>query len=111
MNEFEEKLNAVLNDPAELERIARLASALMGGDTGEAEPPDAGIPPTDGELPGMLAGLLGSTGGGGDKTALMQALTPYLKPERQARLQKALRAAKLAHLAKTVLALGGGDGV
>ena len=105
MNEFEEKLNAVLNDPAELERIARLASELMGG-TPEGEPPrtEPGAPPfPDGELLGKLTKRLGSGGWGGDKTALVQALSPYLKPDRQARLQRALHMAKVARLARAAM--------
>ena len=31
MSEFEDNLRAILSDPAELERIGRLASELMGG--------------------------------------------------------------------------------
>lgn len=105
MNEFEEKLNAVLNDPAELERIARLASELMGGASeGEPPRPEAGTPPfPDGELLGKLTKLLGSGGRDSDKTALVQALSPYLKPERQMKLHKALRMAKMARLARFAL--------
>lgn len=102
MNEFEEKLNAVLNDPAELERIARLASELMGGGKDDAPPPDG-----DSELLTKLAKLM-SSAGGNDKTALLQALSPYLKPERRTRLQKALRMAKMARLARTALEENGG---
>ena len=36
MSELEEKLNTVLNDPAELERISRLAAELMGDGGGKA---------------------------------------------------------------------------
>ena len=122
MSEFEEKLNAILNNPEEMEKIACLASALMGG--GPAPPSgqsaqsqtrtgtDGKKPQTDAEMLGKLSGLLGrGTISGGDKSALLQALAPYLKPERQIRLQKALRAAKLFSLARTALALGGEDGV
>ena len=31
MDELEEKLNAVLNNPSELEKISKIASAIMGG--------------------------------------------------------------------------------
>ena len=104
MNEFEEKLNAVLNNPAELERIARLAAELMGGEDDEtAPPPKPDIPPLDSELLGKLTKLMGSAGGGSDKTALVQALSPYLKPDRQARLQRALRMAKVARLARAAM--------
>ena len=106
MSELEDKLNAILNDPSEMERITRLASELMGGGTPEgASVPEAPAP--DGELLGRITRLLGSTGSG-DKTALLRALSPYLRPERQARLQKALRLAHMARLAGTALAEDGG---
>ena len=34
MSEFEDKLNSVLGDPAQMEKIANLAKTLMGGDGG-----------------------------------------------------------------------------
>lgn len=106
MSEFEDKLNAILNDPGEMERITRLASELMGGGASEnSAAPETPTP--DGELLGRITRLLGSTGGG-DKTALLRALSPYLRPERQARLQKALRLARMARLAGTALAEDGG---
>lgn len=38
MSEFEDKLNSVLGDPAQMEKIANLAKTLMGGDGGAQEP-------------------------------------------------------------------------
>lgn len=98
MSELEEKLNAVLNDPAELERISRLAAELMG---------DGGAPETEatgGGLGEKLGGLLGSLGGkGGGKAALVAALAPYLHDGRREKLAKAARLAQAAHLAGAML--------
>ena len=45
-----------------------------------------------------------------DKTALLKAMKPYLKPERHQALDKAADIVKMAHLAKIALSeLGGGD--
>ena len=99
MSEFEDKLHAILSDPAEMERISRLASELMGGGT-PAPPPGNAYP--DGKLLQRLGALLGGAGAS-DKTALLNALSPYLKPERRARLQKALRLAGVLRLAGTAL--------
>lgn len=38
MSEFEDKLNSVLGDPAQMEKIANLAKTLMGGDGGAQDP-------------------------------------------------------------------------
>ena len=74
MSDFEDKLHAILSDPEELERIGRLASALMGGGAGRSE--------------------LG---------ALADALSPWLRPERLSRLRRALRLAGMLRVAGTVL--------
>lgn len=99
MSEFEDKLHAILSDPAEMERISRLAAELMGGGTPASPPGDAA---PDGKLLQRLGALLGGAGAG-DKAALLNALSPYLKPERRARLQKALRLAGVLRLAGSAL--------
>ena len=107
MSEFDEKLHAILSDPKEMERISRLASELMAGGAGAAPPAED---EADNALLRRLGGLLGGAGGG-DKTALLQALSPYLHPERRARLQKALRLAGVLRLAGTALREEGGQNV
>lgn len=108
MSSLEETLNAVLSDPAELEKLSRLAAQLMGG---EAPVPDSSEaqPPPDGD---MLRRLISSAGGGagGDKTALLHALSAFLRPERQAKLNRALRMAHMARLARLALETYGGEG-
>ena len=104
MSEFEDKLHAILSDPAEMERISRLASELMGGGTdGPAAADESG----DGTLLHRLGALLGGAGGG-DKEALVRALSPYLRPERRERLQKALRIAGVLRMAGAALREEGG---
>lgn len=115
MNELEEKLNAILSDPGEMEKLSRLAAQLMGGESQEQSQPQAqaqglGSGP-EGAMLGKLAALMGG-GDGKDKSALLQALAPYLKPERQAKLKKALRVARMARLARLTLEeYGGGSDV
>lgn len=100
MSELEEKLNAVLNDPAELERVSRLAAELMGdGGAPETEAAGGGL----GEKLGGLLGSLGGKGGGGGKAALVAALAPYLHDGRREKLAKAARLAQAAHLAGAML--------
>ena len=107
MSEFEDRLNRILSDPAEMEKISRLASQLMGGEGADSAPPpaDGGIP----DLSGVL-GRLGSLGGKSDKSALLAALSPYLKPDRRQKLQKALRLAQAARIAGVALDAYGGEG-
>ena len=109
MSEFEDKLNHILSDPQEMEKISRLAAQLMGGSAdgqGDTPPsPGGGLP----DLSGIL-GKLGSTGGKSDKAALLSALSPYLSPDRRQKLQKALRLAQAARIAGVALEAYGGDG-
>ena len=107
MSEFEDRLNSILNDPAEMEKITRLASELMGGGGAQGTAPQE-VSDADSEMFGRIAALLGSTSGRGDKSELLHALTPYLRPARQAKLKKALRLAKMAKLAAA--AFGDGEG-
>ena len=101
MGELEDRLEAVLNDPRQMERIARMASSLMGG---------MGMGAGKGEGPG--------TGGGGEggrenenKRRLLSALSPFLSAGRQQRLERALRVAAAARLARAAMSdWGGGSG-
>ena len=97
MSEFDDKLQAILS--AEMERIGRLAAELMGGGGGEG--PSAS-PDGEGDLLRRIAGMLGGAGVGG-KAGLVEALSPYLRPERSARLRRALRIAGMLRVAGTVL--------
>ena len=101
MGELEDRLEAVLNDPRQMERIARMASSLMGG---------MGMGAGRGEGPG--------TGGGGEggrenenKRRLLSALSPFLSAGRQQRLERALRVAAAARVARAAMSeWGGGSG-
>lgn len=99
MSEFEDKLHAILSDPAEMERISRLAAELMGGG---AAPPPGPEEDRDNALLRRLSGLLGGAGSG-DKTALLNALAPYLRPERREKLRRALQLAGMLRIAGSAL--------
>jgi len=124
MAEFDEKLNSLLSNPDAMSQIMQLAQSLSGGQTEErAPPPPPASPapksaPPSGDLlssltggldPGMLIKLLPliqELGGQQDSHArtLLYALRPYLKEERQEKVERALQLAKLFHLGKKFLA-------
>lgn len=122
MAEWEEKLEGILSNPQAMEQIMALAKSLEGGDTGtsatSAPPPSTSAPSMDisqimggmGKLdPKILsiAGKLMSQMGQQDdrRTALLQALRPFVKPERYAKLDKAIQIAKLSVIIRTGLQL------
>ena len=111
MAEFEEKLNNILSNPEAMSQIMQLAQSLGGG--GEpppsAPPPQPSAPPPPGGGGDLLSSLAGGLdpklGGQRDSNArnLLYALRPYLKSERQDKIERALQLARLFHLGKKFL--------
>ena len=106
MSELEERLNAVLSDPQQMEKIAQMASRLMGSIAPEEK--SASSPGMDPKLMGLVGRVAASLNGGG-KRQLMAGLGPYLAEGRRARLEKALRLAAAASLAVEFMGELGGE--
>ena len=110
MGELEDQLNSILSDPKQMEQIAGLARSLMGGGAGPESPgtPAPGDPGID---PGLLKKLTRAMkDGGGREQALLKAMQPYLSEKRRGKLDRALRLAKLARIARLAMGeTGGGD--
>ena len=117
MDEMEEKLGAILNNPQMMQQIMTMAQTL-----GQSQPPPQDPPkpePAQQQLlpamssgmdPAMLQRVLGLARQSGiDKNQqnLLKALGPYLSRERIMKLEKAMRAAKIAGMAATVLRSSG----
>ena len=113
MDELENVLGSLLKDPAQLQKLSALASQLMSGAAAAEEPPP---PPENagGGDPARIARLAalfsGAQSGSREKTALLQAMRPFLSAERQERLERAMRFASMAKLAGTVMRELGGTG-
>ncbi len=113
MNELEEKINSVLNDPEQFARISALANSLMGG----AEPgasPESSAENAAGAGSGALGEKLGALlrGGQGVKSpriAALEALAPCLDDKRREKLLRAIRLSRMLRLAQSGL-LGAEDG-
>lgn len=124
MDDFEEKLNSILSSPEAMEQIMSLASSIAGKPEGEgaapseaaAAPQPDSSPAPEGENPlnllqnldpVMVQRLMGLyreyTRGGDEKTALLQAMRPFLREERQQRLDKAVRIARFSRVIRAAL--------
>ena len=127
MAEFDDKLNSLLSNPEALAQIMQMAQSLSGGQEPPAtpsppppprhSPPPAPPTPVGGDLLSSLTGgldpkllsrllpLVQELGGQQDSNArqLLTALRPYLRPERQDRVERALQLARLIHLGKQFL--------
>ena len=131
--EFDDKLNSILSNPDAMAQIMQLAQSLSGGSegggtAGASPPPQPGgraagpgpqqtPPPSGGDPLSALAGgldpqllvrflpLLRELGGQQDSNArqLLYALRPYLKPERQEKVEPALQLARLFRIGKKFL--------
>ena len=108
MNELEDKLNALLNDPKQMERFTDFARSVMGG---MAPPEESKEPDID---MGMLRRLGSLLSGSGEKNSreqrLLEAMKPYLSDKRRDKMDKAMKIARLASVAELAVGEFGGEG-
>lgn len=110
MSEMEEKLNSVLSNPQLMQQIMTMAQSLGQSSETPPEPqpaPGPAAPQIDLAMVQKLSGLASQSGIDREQQALLKALTPYLNRDRIVKLEKAMRAAKMARLASTFLNQGG----
>ena len=123
--EFDEKLNSILSNPDAMSQIMQLAQSLSGGQEQPSDPPSPLPPPTpaprqsapaqdmlsslagglDPKLLTRLLPIIQELGGQQDSNAraLLYALRPYLREDRQEKVERALQLARLFHLGKKFL--------
>lgn len=110
MSELEEKLGALLSNPQLMQQISSLVQAMGQPSQPAPSPPPMPEPsppePDFSQLQG-LASLLQSNRTDANQQALLTALSPYLSPWRVGKLERAMRASKMAGLASVLLR---GDG-
>lgn len=108
MGDFEEKLASVMNNPELMGKIMNLAQNL--GEQPEA--PSQNAPSVQEQNPfenidisllKKLSGFASQSAIDPKKQNLLCALSPYLSPWRIAKLERAMRAAKMAGLATSLL--------
>lgn len=111
MSELEEKLSALMSNPQLMQQIAAMAQAMGSAQqTPEPQkqaPNHQSMPLPDPGLMQMLAKTAGQSGVDGNQTALLQALSPYVNSSRLQKLERAMRAARLAGTASLFLNSGG----
>lgn len=117
MDEMEDKLSSILGNPQMMQQIMSMAQALGQSQTEppkqeekRQEPPPKQAPVSGGMDAAMLQKIYGIARQSGiDKNQqnLLKALNPYLSRERLIKLEKAMRAAKVAGLASYALGSSG----
>lgn len=124
MSEFDDKLNSLLSNPDAMSQIMQLAQSLSGGEQTPPQPVQPPPPPSQPEPSGQPVDFLSALSGGVDPSLLIKllplvqelgsgkdsnarqllfALRPYLKQERQEKVERALQLARLYHIGKKVL--------
>lgn len=104
---LEEQLGAILNNPQMMSSLMQMAQSL-----GASQPPQPEAPQNQNPIAdlGIDIGLLQKIGAmaqssniDAQQKNLLSALTPYLHQDRISRLEKAMRAARLARFATSAL--------
>lgn len=110
MDEMEDKIGAILNNPHLMQQIMSMAQAMNTPQSKQEAPKEALVPQKQESFPeidlGMiqkLSGLAKQSGIDKREQTLLRALGAYLSIDRIRRLEKAMRAAKMAKMASSVL--------
>lgn len=113
MSEMEEKLGSILGNPQLMQQIMTMAQSLGPAPAAPSPTPEP-VLPSGAPAPKMLnalSALASQSGVDPQQQKLLQALSPYLSPQRGQKLEKAMRAARLARAASSFLSGGGLSGL
>ena len=125
MSELDEKLNALLSSPDSMAQVMQLAQQLSGTFGGESQQQQQQPPPPSppskppSSPPAFDTSLLGGldpkiigrflpllqeySHSNSNTTQLLYALRPFLKAEKQGKIERAAKLARLIHLGKKFL--------
>lgn len=108
---MQNQMSAILNNPEMMQKIMSMAQALKTPESPNqqmpSEPPTV-LPDIDLNMVQKLSGLAGKSNIDNNQRSLLTALTPYLSRERVQKLERAMRAAKMANMASAFLGRSNG---
>lgn len=112
MEDMQAQMNAILGNPEMMQKIMSMAQSLNTAPAADKEPPkqESGgfsLPDIDLGMVQKLSGLAGQSNIDGNQRTLLKALAPYLSHERIHKLEKAMRAAKMASMASAIFGKSG----
>ena len=128
MGDLDEKLNAILGNPEAMGQIMALANSLGvgGSETGSQQVREESQPCSNGEETSDLFSALGEIdprmiqmgmrvlreyqSGDDKKTALLNALRPFVREERWEKLDRAIQIAKLSRVIRVLFDTMGKEG-
>lgn len=107
MSEMEDKLNSLLNNPQLMQQIMTMAQSMNTKSSAtEAPTTHDPAPELDINLIRQISGMAQKGTIDRNQQSLLKALGPYLSPVRISKLEKAMRAAKMAQFATVFLNSG-----
>jgi len=110
MSEMDEQLGAILGNPQMMQTILSMAQSL-GQDAASSPNTDVpnmpNLPEIDVSVIQKLSGLANQNGIDAQQQALLRALSPFLSQSRVNKLERAMRAARIARFASSFLNSGG----
>ena len=107
MDEMEDKLGALLNNPQLMQQIMTMAQSMGAAPRSESSPRQEHTDGVDMAMLQKLSGIAQNSGIDQREKALLGALNAYLTGDRVIRLEKAMRAAKIAKFATGFLSQQG----
>lgn len=113
MDDIEAKLGAILNNPGMMQQIMSLAQKMAPQSPEqpseqEKKPQENPFPDIDLSTLQKLSGFARQSGIDRNQRSLLSALGPYLSKQRIIKLEKAMRAAKMANMATSLLQFNAG---
>lgn len=109
MEDMQAQMSAILGDPEMMQKIMAMAQSLGSSSPPVKEEPQQHHPAAP-EFPNIDPGLLQKLSGFSGQSSidnhqktLLHALGPYLKQDRIQKLEKAMRAAKMARFASSII--------
>lgn len=121
MSDLQDALNGILSSPQDMERLMGLAKELsgslgldIGGEDDLPKKRETSAPlelgGLDPKMLGMMSRIMEEFSSGRDeKLALLNSLKPYLKDRRRGELERAVKIARLARIARSAFSEFGGD--
>lgn len=115
MDNMEDKLGAILQNPQLMQQIIQIAQSV-GAPQAPADkkpapqkcsPPEPDFGGVDPSVLAKIAGLAGKSRIDANQKALLCALKPYISQSRIEKLERALRATRFAEMADDCLGSGG----
>ncbi len=113
MEDMQNQMNAILGNPEMMQKIMEMAQSLGQSEPQQShapkqpEPQGFSMPDIDISMIQRLSGLAGKSNIDNNQRTLLNALIPYLSRERITKLEKAMRAAKMANMASSFLGQSG----